>query len=556
MTTTENAPTDGLDALPTARSLVDAAQGVVEAALRHGAELTGGGRAVDDHQVHVERLAYLATQVRAAHELAAYAQRLRTAGRPDALIEAEALVYAAEAAHALRSSIEAAWDDFSVGDAAEALHTAAVRDAVRAGLDERHIREIGRTQLAVLGANNIELEDEVATLTRDTARAFARNEVAPRAQEIHRQDLLVPEDLIAKFSAQGFFGSSIPQQYGGTGMGDLSMIVITEELSAASLAAAGSLATRPEILSKALLAGGTEEQRREWLPRIASGEVLVAIAVTEPDIGSDVASLQTRATPAEHEGRRGWRINGAKAWSTFSGRANVLALLARTDPDAAKGNRGLSLFIIEKEPFLGHEWRHEQPEGGVITGTANPTPGYRGMHSFTVTLDDVWVPHECLVGGDEGVHQGFYLQMGGFAAGRLQTGGRATGVAQAAMEKACQYVTVRRQFDTAVSDFQLTQYRIGLMAARIAAARQLTYAAARDFDTRAVEPSMAKLLACDIAVDVTQQAQQLHGGWGYSEEDPISRYVVDALVLPIFEGVKPILELRVIGRALLAAAAS
>ena len=525
---------------------------MIAASLSHAAQVTEGGRDVDEHQVHVERVAYLATQVQAAHELVAYAERIAVAGTADALIESDALVYAAEATHALRSSVEAAWDDFAVDDAA--LHAGEVRDGVRAGFDEGRVRAIGRTVIAALGANNIELEDEVATLTRDAARDFARNEVAPRAQEIHRRDLLVPDDLIEQFSAQGFFGSSIPEQYGGTGMGDLSMIVITEELSVASLAGAGSLATRPEILSKALLAGGTEEQRRAWLPRIAAGEVLVAIAVTEPDVGSDVASLQTRAEPAEHEGRRGWSINGAKAWSTFAGRADVLALLARTDSDRSSGNRGLSLFMVTKAPFDGHEWRYEQPEGGVITGTANPTPGYRGMHSFTLALDDVWVPHEQLVGGDEGVGQGFYLQMGGFAAGRLQTGGRALGLAQAALEKACQYVTQRRQFGQPISEFQLTQYRIGLMAARIAAARQLTYQAARTFDTRAVEPAMSKLLASDIAVDVTQAAQQLHGGWGYSEEDPISRYVADALVLPIFEGVKPVLELRVIGRALLAAA--
>jgi (2S)-methylsuccinyl-CoA dehydrogenase len=544
-----------VETLAAARSLVDAAQGVIGAALRHGAQVTEGGRLVDDHQVHVERLAYLATQVRAAAELVAYAERRAEAGAADALTESQALVYAAEAAHALRSAIEIAPDAFGVQDAVAALDADQAREAVRAGLDEARIREIGRAALLSLGVNNIDLEDEVASLTRDASRDFAKNEVAPRAQQIHREDLLVPEDLIEKFSAQGFFGSSIPEQYGGTGMGDLSMVVITEELSAASLAGAGSLTTRPEILAKALIAGGTEEQRQEWLPKIASGEILVAIAVTEPDVGSDVASLQTRAEPAEHDGHRGWRINGAKAWSTFSGRADVLALLARTDPDSSLGNRGLSLFIIPKPAFYGHQWTFEQPEGGVITGTANPTPGYRGMHSFTLGLENVWVSHDNLVGGDEGLNRGFYLQMGGFAAGRLQTGGRALGLAQAALEKACQYVTQRQQFGQPLSEFQLTQYRIGQMAAHIAAGRQLTYTAARTFDSRAVEPAMSKLLTSDIAVTVTQQAQQLHGGWGYSEEDPVSRYVVDALVLPIFEGVKVVVELRVIGRALLAAAA-
>lgn len=546
--TTETA----LNPLTAARELVDDAQAVIEAALKHGAAVTEGGRTIDDHQVHTERLAYLATQVRAAHEQTAYATRVAEADP----IQAEyALIYAAEVVQALRSAVETAWDDFGLTEADLAgLYAPAAREAVRAGSSEERIREVGRQVIASLGVNACDLEDEVASLTRDMAREFAKNEVAPIAQDIHREDQLVPDSLLESFSAQGFFGSSIPEEYGGTGMGDLPMIIITEELSAASLAAAGSLATRPEIIAKALIAGGTDEQKQYWLPRIASGEEICAVAVTEPDIGSDVASLQCRAEPAEYEGQRGWRINGAKAWSTFSGRATVLGLLARTG-DADSGNRGLSLFIIPKPAFDGHQWDFEQPEGGKISGTANPTPGYRGMHSFTLAIDDLWVPHENLVGGDDGIDKGFFLQMGGFAAGRLQTGGRASGVAQASLEKACQYVQQRSQFGVALGDFQLTQYKIGRMAAMIAAGRQLTYEAARTFDTRAVEPSMAKLLTCDIAGEVSREAQLLHGGWGYSEEDPVARYVVDALVLPIFEGVKPILELKVVGRSLLAAAA-
>ena len=547
--------TTALNPLTAARELVDDAQAVIDAALKHGAAVTEGGRLIDDHQVHTERLAYLATQVRAAHEQTAYAERLSASGVNDPIQAEYALIYAAEVVQSLRSAIETAWDDFGLTEADLAgLYAPAAREAVRAGSSESRIREVGQRIIASLGVNACDLEDEVATLTRDMAREFARNEVAPIAQEIHRQDLLVPDSLIESFSAQGFFGSSIPEEYGGTGMGDLPMIIITEELSAASLAAAGSLATRPEIIAKALLAGGTDEQKQYWLPRIATGEEICAVAVTEPDVGSDVASLQCRAEPAEHEGQRGWRINGAKAWSTFSGRATILGLLARTG-DAGSGNRGLSLFIIPKPAFDGHQWDYEQAEGGKISGTANPTPGYRGMHSFTLAIDNLWVPHENLVGGDEGVDKGFFLQMGGFAAGRLQTGGRACGVAQASLEKACQYVQQRSQFGVALADFQLTQYKIGRMAALVAAGRQITYQAARTFDTRAVEPSMAKLLTCDIAGEVSREAQLLHGGWGYSEEDPIARYVVDALVLPIFEGVKPILELKVIGRALFAAAA-
>ena len=173
-------------------------------------------------------------------------------------------------------------------------------------------------------------------------------------------------------------------------MGDLSMIIITEELSAASLAAAGSLSTRPEILTKALLAGGTEDQRKEWLPKIAAGDVLVAIAVTEPDTGSDVSALQTKAEPSELNGQKGWKINGAKAWSTFSGRANVLALLARTDPDMSKGAKGLSLFIVPKDSFGDEEkWEFKQESGGVIQGTNNPTPGYLGIHSYSLAIEDM-----------------------------------------------------------------------------------------------------------------------------------------------------------------------
>ena len=542
MTATEANP------ITTARALTQATRAVVDAAVKQGAVTTKNGATIDDHQVLTERLAYLATQIRAAEDLVAYAERVPV----DEMQGRFALAYAAEVAHATRSQIEAGWDDFGLTAADIApLETAEARTSIRRGLSEEAIRAIGRQMISTGGVNNCELEDEAATLTRTLARDFAKGVVAPVAQEIHRKDLLVPDSLLKAFSEQGFFGSSIPEEYGGTGMGDLPVITITEELSAVSLAAAGSLSTRPEILTKALLAGGTDEQRRYWLPRIAAGEELVAIAVTEPNVGSDVAGLQTKAEPAEHNGVRGWRINGAKAWSTFSGRATILALLARTDPDPASGNRGLSLFIVPKPPYDGHAWQFEQPEGGVISGTANPTPGYRGMHSFTLAIDNLFVPHTNLVGGDTGINKGFYLQMGGFAAGRLQTGGRAIGLAQAALEKACQYVVQRSQFGQPLAEYQLTQYKIGLMAVHIAAARQATYASARAFDTRAVEPSMAKLLSCDIAGEVTREAQQLHGGWGYSEEDPISRYVVDALVLPIFEGVKPILELKVIGRSIL-----
>ncbi len=547
-------------ALEAAHRLAGEADALAEAAIARAAELTQAGANIDDHQVLCERLAVLATEARAARALVGYAERLAGAGRADAVSEDEAFAYAAEVVHKMLGLREAHPADFAdlpaPGDDVRAL--------IRAGLDDARLRRIGASVIEARGLNAVDLDNDDAASTRAFARQFAKQEIMREedgialADRIHRDDLLVPESLIKQFAELGFFGSSVPDTYGGTEMGYLTMIVLTEELSAASLIA-GSLLTRSEILTRALLEGGTEAQKQTWLPRLASGEVLVGIGVTEPDVGSDVASVQCKATPGEAGGRQGWLINGAKAWCTFAGRANVLALLARTDADASKGYAGLSLFIVPKGAFDGHKFEYRQETGGVVTGEAIPTPGYRGMHSFVLNFEDFFVPAENLVGEDGGQGRGFYLTLGGFAIGRLQTGGRALGVAQAGIEKACAYVTQRSQFGKPIGEYQLTQYKIGLMATRIAAARQLTYDVARTTDAKArapLGPAMAKLFASDVAVWVTQEAQLLHGGWGYAEEDRITRYVADAQVLPIFEGVKATLELKVIARALTAAPVS
>lgn len=549
--TTEQAHSESLAA---ARKLADIAGQVAESAVASASRLTDGGKGIDEHQAHVERIAQLATEARAAGELTAYAESQANAGRPDARADEEALVFAAEALHKAHAVIETDPETFAI-DAGlhETLASEETRKLIRQGMAIERVAALGKQVIDARGAFTAELDDEIANMTRDHAREFARSEVAPIAQDMHREDLLVPEDLIKKMAGIGLFGSSIPESYGGTEMGYLTMVVLTEELSTVSLVA-GSLITRSEILTRALLTGGTEEQRETWLPRIATGELLVGIAVTEPDVGSDVASLMCKAVPGERDGKKGWVIEGPKAWSTFAGRANILALLARTG-EAGSGAKGLSLFIVPKEAYDGHHFEHTQPEGGSISGTANPTPGYRGMHSFTLAIDNYFVPEENLVGGEEGLGRGFYLQMGGFAAGRLQTGARATGVSQASIEKACNYASDRKQFGKALAEYQLTQYKIGRMASYAAAGRHLTYAAAKamESDERAsIEAAMCKLFASDVAVWVSQEGMLIHGGWGYSEEDPIARFTVDALVLPIFEGVKPILELKVIGRQLLA----
>jgi (2S)-methylsuccinyl-CoA dehydrogenase len=542
--------------LEDARPLLEAAEGLILRVLGAAREITGSGKRIDDHQVLTERVAYAATQCRAARELFDFASVAAREGRSNSSLETLAAAGIAEQVRGLRERLEPAVDDLGLGEAAlEESFPAALRERLRAVGNEAVLCEIGRQVCESRGRDRLPLDDLLEQV-REAVHDFAENEVAPHAERIHRGDELVPEEFISKMAELSFFGLAVPEEYGGSEMGNLAMILTTEELSRASLASAGSLITRPEILTKALLQGGTDEQKREWLPRIAAGELMVGIAVTEPDIGSDVAGVKCRAERRNVDGSDVWVINGPKAWCTFAGRANVLAVLCRTDPDLSKGAKGLSLFVVPKDVFDGHSFEMKQPGGGRIVGKADATPGYRGMHSYTLNFEDYVVPLDHLVGGEAGEGRGFYLQMAGFGAGRLQTGGRACGLAQAALEKTAEYVVDRNQFGQAISEFPLTRYTLGRMAALLAGSRAITYAAANAFDgdERAAAPlaAQAKLLACDMAVETTQMGQLMHGGWGYAEEYPISRYVIDAQVLPIFEGVKAILELKVIGQALLA----
>jgi (2S)-methylsuccinyl-CoA dehydrogenase len=535
--------------------LLSAGESLLSPAVERARALTRKGAAIDEHQVVTERVTYAATELRAAREVLSFQQSIAAQGR-GADSEATAVAAVADLVASARTRLESVALELGLDDdALERAFPAAARARARAATHEARVRAIGRAAIEVRGRTEPPL-DETLEQVRASVREFAEKEVLPHAERIHRHDEDIPDSFITTMGELGYFGLSIPEQYGGHELGNLAMILTTEELSRASLAGAGSLITRPEILTKALLQGGTEAQKQHWLPKLASGEVMVGVSVTEPDIGSDVAGVKCRAVRGSAGGKDGWLIQGPKAWCTFAGRANVLALLARTDPDPASGAKGLSLFIVPKEPARGHTFEQTQPGGGRLVGKADATPGYRGMHSFTLNLENWFVPAENLVGGEGGLGKGFYLQMGGFAAGRLQTGGRACGLAQAALEETAKYVAGRAQFGRPIADYQLTQHTLGRMALRLFQARAITYAAAlaMDEDERAAGPlaAQAKLLACDIAVEVTQQGQLMHGGWGYAEEYPISRYVVDATVLPIFEGVKPILELKVIGRALLA----
>lgn len=395
------------------------------------------------------------------------------------------------------------------------------------------------------------LDDDFAHV-RAAFRRFADERLVPIADEIHRSDADVPEDVIGRLAAMGAFGLSIPTGYGGFSIGGsdeyLAMVVATEELSRGSLGVGGSLITRQEVLARAILAGGTEEQKRSWLPRLASGELMVALAVTEPDHGSDAAGV----TMAARRDGDVWRLSGVKTWSTFAGRADVLMVLARTDPDRSKAHRGLSLFVVEKPPFPGHRFAVDGLEGRAIE-----TIGYRGMHSFEVAFDDYRVPAANLI-GREG--HGFYYTMNAFANGRLQTAARAVGLMQAAYDSALAYARDRIVFGKPLFEYGLTRAKLTRMAALVQACRQFSYAVARSLaeggDEGQLGASMVKMYACRAAEWVTREAQQIHGGMGYAEEYPVSRYFVDARVLSIFEGAEEILALKVIARRLIGDRAS
>ena len=363
----------------------------------------------------------------------------------------------------------------------------------------------------------------------------------------------MPESILQPMREMGVFGLTIPARYGGSA-GDREdtplMLAVTETLSAASLAAAGSLITRPEILTRALLAGGTEGQKDFWLPRIAAGDPLGAIAITEPDYGSDVAALMLRATKTEG----GWLLDGAKTWCTFAGKAGVLMVVARTDPDRGKSHRGLSVLLVEKPSYDTKDFRFEQAGGGgVLTGRAIATPGYRGMHSFELAFENIIVPDSHVIGEEAGLGRGFYLTMAGLTGGRIQTAGRALGVMRAALDAAIAYASARKVFGKPLADYQLTAVKLARMAARYAAVRRLAYAVAAELDAGGdpMGASLAKLIACRAAEYVTREAMQIHGGMGYAEESAVSRYWLDARVLSIFEGAEETLALKVIARRLL-----
>ena len=525
-------------------------QGVLSLARECAVEQKLDDQKLDQHQFASYEIALVSAELLAA-ETALHHANVQTA-KLDAQL---ALIFACDAISLMLSKLEGVFLD--LGHDTKGIH------AMLCSKDLMQLRKActSSSALAAIGrevtASHVDIGqvdlDEAHCLARDSFRRFAADFVAPLSQEIHRHDLTVPETLLQPMREMGVFGLSIPEHYGGSAPSDredtLVMIAVTEALSEVSLGAAGSLITRPEILARALLAGGTDLQKLVWLPQIASGSPLCAIAITEPDFGSDVANLALKASPIEG----GFLLNGAKTWCTFAGKAGLLMVVARTNPDRDLGHRGLSVFLVEKPSHEGHEFNCIQENGGRLQGRAIPTIGYRGMHSFDLVFNDYFVPSANLIGESAGLGKGFYFTMAGMVGGRIQTAARASGVMRAALGAAVSYASERKVFGSALADFPLTQVKIARMASRFAACRQLVYQVGRLLDQGQgrMQASLVKLLACRSAELVTREALQLHGGMGYAEETLVSRYFVDARVLSIFEGAEETLALKVIAKSLL-----
>ncbi|BCH25461.1 acyl-CoA dehydrogenase family protein [Mesorhizobium sp. L-8-3] len=385
------------------------------------------------------------------------------------------------------------------------------------------------------------LGDDGLDMIRGTYRRFADERVAPDAHKWHLADELIPDMIVAEMAQLGTFGVCIDTEFGGLGLGKLAMCVVTEELSRGWIAA-GSLGTRSEIAGEIILTGGTPEQKATWLPKIASGEVLPTAVFTEPDTGSDLGSLRTRAIRSTE----GWSIHGNKTWITHASRSDLMTMLVRTDPDT-KSHEGLSMLLAPKPRGLsGDPFPAKGMSGGEIK-----VLGYRGMKEYELSFDGFHVPADGLLGGQEG--QGFKQLMRTFEGARIQTAARAVGVARNAYELGLRYAMERRQFGRSIIDFPRISDKLALMVVETVLARELTYFAAREKDKGRrcdIEAGMAKLLAARVAWTSADAALQIHGGNGYSMEFEISRVLCDARILSIFEGAAEI-QAHVVGRGLL-----
>ncbi len=535
-----------LEAVKSAEHLrVEVRKGVADKVI-HGGRMDNA--LVDENQFAVHGYAWLSTYVAGLEQILAWAERLDASGE---LTEMESLLlqaafgeYLSQMAGGIAmSQVEVVRPrDMGVSDdAVHAFYTPEVSTLIANGNTDavrmRIAKHMGDGHFGNLGL------DEDLTMIQDQFRRWSEEKVVPFAHGWHERDELIPMEILQEMAELGVFGLTIPEEYGGLGMGKMAMCVVTEELSRAYIGV-GSLGTRSEIAAELIRLGGTEDQKQHYLPLLASGELLPTAVFTEPNTGSDLGSLRTRAVL---EGDV-YKIIGNKTWITHAARTDMMTLLARTDPKT-NDYRGLSMFLAEKP-----RGTDENPfPADNMTGGEIEVLGYRGMKEYELAFDGFEVKAENLLGRAEG--NGFKQLMATFESARIQTAARAVGVAQCAMELGLKYAQERVQFGRPIFEFPRVAGKLAWMAVETMIVRQLTYDSARekDSDRRCdIEAGMAKLLAARVAWSNADNAMQIHGGNGYALEYPISRVLCDARILNVFEGAGEI-QAQVIGRGLLAA---
>jgi len=535
------------EAAHAARDTVSAARNAVAARVVVNGRLDR--QRADEQQHLVHGLGWYAAYAEVLTQVAQWAQQLHAEGHLRATDALLAALLTGEYAAQLRSGIAMSQGEtirpqqFADARVLESLDNPAIHTLIQEGTTQAVKTRIAQALAAAHGHSMLEHSglDESLDAIRDQFHAFGEKKIVPFAHEWHLQDTLIPLELIAELGDMGVFGLTIPETYGGHGMGKLAMCVVSEELSRAWIGV-GSLATRSEIAAELILGSGTEAQKQHWLPAIANAEVLPTAVFTEPNTGSDLGALRTRALL---EGGM-YSVTGNKTWITHGARADVMTLLVRTDP-ASSDWRGLSMLLAPKP--RGSDTAPFPAEG--MSGSEIRVIGYRGMKEYEIGFDGFKVAREHLLGGREG--QGFKQLMMTFESARIQTAARAIGVGQAALETGLAYALERQQFRQALFNFPRVANKLVMMAAELLGVRQLTYHAARRKDAGKrcdLEAGMAKLLAARVAWAAADNTLQIHGGNGFSEEYPASRLLADARILNIFEGAGEI-QAQVIARRLL-----
>ncbi len=505
---------------------------------------------IELNQTAAHGLAWLATYVESLKQMQKWAETLQTEGRFGETEQLILQISFGEYLSQILGGIPMSQNEIvRLSDLGLTSEDTAVLadDAVMALVSNGNVQGVRLRLVELMQENNADVIvgasglDEELEMIREQFRRYSVDRIEPVAHEWHLNDELIPMEIIEELAELGVFGLTIPEEYDGLGMSKASMAVVSEELSRGYIGV-GSLGTRSEIAAELILCGGTEEQKAHWLPKIASAEILPTAVFTEPNTGSDLGALRTRAVKEGAD----YRITGNKTWITHASRTHVMTLLARTDPDSTD-HRGLSMFLAEKTPGTDeHPFPTEGMSGGEIE-----VLGYRGMKEYELGFDNFQVKGENLLGGEEG--KGFKQLMQTFESARIQTAARAVGVAQAALDVSMQYAQDRKQFGKSLIQFPRVASKLAMMAVEIMIARQLTYFSAyeKDNDRRCdLEAGMAKLLGARVAWAAADNGLQIHGGNGFALEYKISRILCDARILNIFEGAAEI-QAQVIARRLL-----